>query len=318
MADLDFPSAPSTNDTYTDDNAAVWQYDGEKWDVITRSTKRAFVGSKATLSVDYSLGSTAAAVPWSSTNFDTGSFWSASTPSRFSITENGFYRVNAQVQATDSGSGSSYTFSVRKNGITITSTTIAPNQFAVFDDIVELAVGDYVELYASESTSAGGIDSTTSFFEVVQVGLSLGTGISSWSAFSGARTYLTSAFNVSSTVTGISWTGTQYDQNADVLGAQYWSSGAASKFTVKVTGYYRIKSEITTSDAGASDSYTVALNKNDTTDLETTTIGPNTTLLLDEIYNLSADDFVEINISNSGNIGSVGNTAYLEITRLGV
>ena len=318
MADLDFPTSPSVNDTYTDDNAAVWQYDGEKWDVITRSTKRAFKGAKAVLSVDYSLNATESAVPWASTNFDTGSLWSSSNASRFSITENGFYRVNAQLQATDSGSGSSYTFSIRKNGVAVSTASVAPNQFAVFDDIIQLAVGDYVEVYGAESTAAGGLDSATSFFEIVQVGLSLGTGISSWSAFSGARTYITSSFNVSSTVTGISFTGTEYDQNADVLGAQYWSSGDPSKFTIKVAGYYRVKASLTTSDVGGADSYTIALNKNDTTDLESTTVGPSSSLLLDEIYNFAADDFIEINISNSGSVGSVDNTAYLEITRLGV
>lgn len=318
MADLDFPTSPTTNQTYTDDNAAVWQWDGEKWDVITRSTKRAFKGAKAVLSIDEALTATATALAWDSTNFDTGSLWSASTPSRFTITENGFYRINSQLQSTNAGSGASYTFSVRRNGTAIVTTSVAPNQYAVFDDIVQLAVGDYVEIYASESTAAGSIDADNSFLEITQVGLNLGTGISSWSAFSGARTYITSAWNVSASTTPISWTGTEYDQNADVLGTLYWSSGTAPRVTVKVAGYYRVKAELTTSDAGAADSYTIALEKNGTTDLETTTIGPSATLLLDEIYNLAVDDYLVINVENSGAVGSIANTGYIEITRLGV
>jgi len=318
MADLDFPTSPSTNDTYTDDNAAVWQWDGEKWDVITRSTKRAFKGAKVVLSSDFSLSSTATGISWSSANFDTSTLWAPSQPTKFTITENGFYRINIQIRTTSAGTGASYTVYLKRNNVTIATDTIASNQFVVFDDILQLAVGDYIEVFASESTASGGVESTQSFFEITQVGLNLGTGISSWSAFSGARTYITSAWNVNSNTTPISWTGTQYDQNADVLGTLYWASGTAPRMTVKVAGYYRVKAELTTSNAGAADSYTIALEKNGTTDLETTTIGPSSTLLLDEIYNLAADDYLVINVENSGAVGSIANTGYLEITRLGV
>jgi len=315
---LDFPSSPAVNDTYTDDNAAVWQWDGEKWDVITRSTKRAFKGAKVVLSSDYSLGSTSTAIPWSSANFDTATLWAPSQPTKFTITENGFYRLNVQVLTTTAGTGASYTISIRRNNIVISSDTIASNQFIVFDDIVQLAVGDYVEVFASESTSAGAIDSEISFLEITQVGQNLGTGISSWSAFSGARTYITNSFNLTTTPTAISYDGTVYDQNADVLGTLYWTAVNDTRITVKVDGYYRVKASLTTSDAGSNDSYSISLQKNASANLEQTTIGPSATLLLDEIYNLTTDDYLEIYVDNSDSTGSLANTAYIEITRLGV
>jgi hypothetical protein len=315
---LDFPSSPAVNDTYTDDNAAVWQWDGEKWDVITRSTKRAFKGAKVVLSSDYSLGSTSTAIQWSSANFDTATLWAPSQPTRFTITENGFYRLNIQILTTTAGTGASYGISVRRNGLVISSDTIASNQFIVFDDIVQLAVGDYVEVFASESTSAGSIDANDSFFEIVQVGQNLGTGISSWSAFSGARTYINSSFNLTSTPTAISYDGIVYDQNADVLGATYWSAVNDTRLTVKVDGYYRVKTLLTTSDAGSANSYDITLKKNANTNLESTSIGPSATLLLDEIYNLTTDDYLEIYVDNNDSTGSLANTAYIEITRLGV
>jgi len=318
MADLDFPTSPSTNDTYTDDNAAVWQWDGEKWDVITRSTKRAFKGAKVMLSTDFSLTATSTAISWATEEFDTAALWSASQPTRFSITENGFYRINTQITTTAGGTASSYTISIRKNGTEVSSTTVASNQFVLFDDVLQLAVGDYIEVFAAESTAAGSIESDTSFVEIIQEGLSLGTGISTWSAFSGARTYMTSAFSTTSTETAITFTDTEFDQNADVLGSEYWASGTASRLTAKVTGYYRIKGVFETSSAGSADSYTFSLKKNGTTTLETGTLGPNSTISIDEIYTLTSNDYLEMYVQNSDNTGSVANTAYIEITRKGV
>ena len=318
MADLDFPASPSVNDTYTDDNSAVWQWDGEKWDVITRSTKRAFKGAKVLRTSDFSLTATETAITWQQEDFDTAALWSASQPTRFSITENGFYRINAQITTTAGGTASSYTISVRKNGSVLSTTTVASNQFVLFDDIIQLAVGDYIEVFAAESTAAGAIESDTSFIEIIQEGLSLGTGISTWSAFSGAKTYVSSAVSVSSTATAISWTDTEYDQNADVLGSQYWANTNPSRVTAKVTGYYRIKALLTTSSAGSADSYTFELKKNSANTVETATLGPSATLSLDETYTLETDDYLEIYVDNSDNTGSIANTAYIEITRLGV
>lgn len=315
---LNFPSTPSTNDTYTDANSAVWQYDGEKWNVITRTTKRAFVGARVSLSADYSLTSTLAAVTFATEDFDTGSFWASSAPTKHTITQNGFYRINAQLQAGASGTSQSYTFGIYKNGVALTTSTAAANQYVTYDEIVQLAVGDYVEVYASESTSSGSIESDNTFFEITQVGLNLGTGISTWSAFSGAKAVLTSAVACTSTATAISWDSTDYDQNADVLGSTYYAGGSPTRLTVGVTGYYQIKVLTTTNTQGASNSYTITLKKNGTTNLESTTISASDTLYLDKIYSLTAADYLELFVSNSGSTGQIQDTAYLEIVRLGV
>jgi len=315
---LDFPTSPSTNDTYTDDNAAVWQWDGEKWDVITRSTKRAFKGAKLKLSSDFALSETMTGISWTTEEFDTAGLWTVSAPTRFSITENGFYRLNGQINTTAGGTASSYTIAIYKNGTQLSTTTVSSNQFVNFEDVLQLTVGDYIEIFAAESTAAGSIESDTSFIEFTQEGLSLGTGISTWSAFSGAKTYLTSPFSVTSSDTAITFSETEYDQNADVLGSEYWSNGTASRLTIKVDGYYRVNGLFTTTSAGSSDSYTFSLKKNATTTLETATLGPNSTVSLDEIYSLAENDYLEMYVQNSDNTGSVSNTAYIEISRKGV
>jgi len=315
---LNFPSTPATNATYTDDNSAVWQYDGEKWNVITRTTKRAFVGARVSLSADYSLTSTLSAVSFSTEDFDTGSFWASGSPTKFSITQNGFYRINAQLQAGSSGTAQSYTLGIYKNGVALTTSIAAANQYNTYDEIVQLAVGDYVEVYAAESTSVGTLESDNTFFEITQVGLNLGTGISTWSAFSGAKATLTAAESCTSTATAIAWDDTDYDQNADVLGSTYYAAGTPSRLTAKVTGYYQIKILAETNTQGSEGSYTVTLKKNGATDLESTTIGPQDTLYLDKIYSLTANDYLEVYISNSGSTGQIKDTAYLEIVRLGV
>ena len=103
-----------------------------------------------------------------------------------------------------------------------------------------------------------------------------------------------------------------------MLGSQYWSNTTPSRVTAKVTGYYRIKGEFTTTSAGSSDSYTFTLKKNAANTIETTTVGPNSTISLDEIYVLETDDYLEMYVENSDNTGSVANSAYIEISRKGV
>ncbi len=316
---LDFPNSPSENDTYTDDNSAVWQYDGVKWNVITGVTKTAFSGVKIVLDADYTLSAISTAIPFDTETFDTEAYFTISQDTRVTIPRNGFYRLNAHITAGSGGSGSSYTIKIKKNGTTdIATISVANTQSAVFDEILELAQNDYIEIFADESNATGAIDASETFFEISRSGLSLSSEVSHWSSFSGVRATISSALNPTSTPTAISWDGTDFNQNADVLGSDYWVSGTASRITVKVTGYYRVKSFIATNTQGSEDTYTITLKKNGTTNLESTSLSASNELSLDEVYSLSANDYLELFVDNSESTGQFLTSTYLEVVRLGV
>jgi len=316
MAALDFPTSPTLNDTYTDDQSAVWRWDGEKWNVITSDTRRLFSGAKLTLASQVNLTTTNTAVSFDTEEFDVNTFYDSGNASRLTVPDNAYYRIAAELIT--SGDGSSYTIVIKKNGTTdLSSTTAGPNQTVVYDNTVLLTANDYVEVYASETSGTGDIN-TNSKFEIHRLGKTVATAVSAHAAFSGVRSTLTSAEATTSTNTAIAWDTTDFNVNADVLGSAYWASGTPSRLTVKTAGYYRAKSYIASGTAGGANTYQLVLTKNGTTDLTNAGIDANDFLELDEIFSLAADDYLELYVKNTDNTGEIATTTYLELVRLGV
>lgn len=310
---LTFPSTPTINDVYTDGNGVVWEFDGVKWNVATGTAYKTYSGVKLKVSTDYNLVSTSAAVDFDTEEFDTDSYFSLTTPSRVTITKSGYYRINASVFS--SSNGSSYTISIKKNGTTdLASTSIAPNQFSNFDEIIELVLGDYVEVYASESSSSGALTNNT-VFEVTRLGLPLGTSVSSAEAFSGARVKITSVYYTSSSSSAIDWSDTDFNQNANATGSLYWDSGAASRLTIYTAGYYRLCCDLA---IGGTEGVTLIFKKNGSTNIDTVSIPPSGGARIDETILLDVNDYIELYANDTTSTGSILADSYFEITRIGV
>lgn len=318
---LNFPTSPNNGDIYTDDNAAVWRFDGVKWDVITSTTKKLFIGARVQLGSNFALTTTPTAITGgidAVVPFDTGNFFRPATPTRIYAPENGFYRINIVLTASNVGSGASYTVSLKRNGTqTYTTDTFGANQNTVFDEVIQLNKDDYVEVYVNDSLGSGYI-AAGSHIEINLLGYTVGTGISAYDAFSGVKTILSTPFSTTSTLAGISWTSTEYDQNADVLGSTYWTITAPTRITLKVDGYYRIRTFVKTSTIGTSNSYSMLLKKNNSTTLSSINMSANDFVVLNSLFQFSANDYVELQVSNSGNVGSLTTDTFIELSRVGV
>jgi hypothetical protein len=311
---LIFPTSPSPGDTYTDDNSVVWQFDGVKWDVITGTTKKLYNGVKVKLATPYALNTTLTPVSWPTPSFDTGGYFNGVTPTRLTIPQTGFYNLNSVVFTDSQGAG--YEIQILKNGTTeISDGVINANQSAEYNETVFFNAGDYIQLLAKETSDAGSLDDD-SMIEITQLGLAVGTGVSNFSAFSGASALLTVPFATTTTPTGIAWSGTEYDTNANSLAVTYWSAGIPTRLTVAIDGFYQINSFIATGTDGGV--YTVTLRKNGSTTISTTTINVNDTASIDEIFELVEGDYIEILVSNAVSAGSITTESYLNITRMGV
>jgi len=311
---LIFPPTPSLGDTYTDDNSVVWQYNGTVWNVITGTVKKLFNGVKLKIASTFTLTDTSTAISWDTEVFDTGQYFNIAQPTRITIPQTGYYLVNTVAFADSSGAG--YDIDLKLNGSSVITTGIFnPNQSAEYYETLLLNEGDYLELFASDNESTGGI-TNSSFFEVIQLGLGVGTGVNPSAAFSGVRTSLNPAFNVTSTPTAIAWTSTEFDTNANALALTYWSAGAPSRLTVKSNGYFSVQAYIQLGSAGQN--YTITLRKNGTTTLATNTgLSPSDQLWIEETYQLVADDYIEILASESGGSGTITTDAHLELIRQG-
>lgn len=310
---LNFPSSPTNGQQYTDDNAVIWQYDGVKWNVITGTANKTYSGVRLGLTTDYSLTSTAAAVSFDNEIFDIDTYFSLSSPTRITLRSSAFYRINFSVYT--GATGTTYTVALKKNGsTTIASVTLAPSQYTNFDEIIEFDSNDYIEVYADDTASTGTL-TTATFIEVTKVGLSMGTAVSSADAFSGVRTKLTSTYNVTSSSTAVSWNTTEFDQNANAAGDTYWTAGSASRVTVKLAGFYRVKATVA---VGAVGSYTAIIKKNGSTTITSINISANGLALVDEIYELAINDYLELFINDLDSTGSLTTSTYLELTRIGV
>jgi hypothetical protein len=310
---LNFPSSPTNGQIYTDDNSVVWQYDSVKWNVVTGSTKKIYSGVKLNLTSAFMLTSTDTAISWDSESFDTGSYWTVSTPTRLTISQSGYYDINLVLFASNAGAG--YSAIVKLNGSTVlSSTTFNANQATEYNETLQLSSGDYIEILVSDSTGSGSI-TTSSYVELTQMGLGVGTGVSSYSAFSGVRTTLTTDFNTTSTPTAIAWEGTDFNVNANAQALEYWTISTPGRITVKVNGYYQLGLFLATDSSAGT--YTITARKNGTTSLASSTLGANDSAQLNQVYYLAADDYIEIMVSNSDSTGAITNESHFEVIRLG-
>lgn len=315
---LDFPSSPNNGDTYDDSNNTTWRFDGVKWDVINTTLAKVFSGSKVTLSSIINLSSTLTALSFDTESFDVDDYFDPGSPTKFTIRENGYYRLLAFIQSSADGIGSQYDIRVRKNGTTdLSATNIGPNQTAVYDEIVLLTTGDYVEVYGSETGAVGDI-STDSYFEISRAGLTPGTGVGVLAAFSGVRTTISSEFALSGTLTAVDFDGTDFNVNADVLGNTYWTVGTPERITFKTGKYYRIKCFAQVGSGGGTGTFTVTLRKNGTTVLATQTLSTDDFIDLDEVFQFVANDYIELLAKDTEATGAVLTNTYLEATRLGL
>lgn len=319
MGALSFPPNPTNLQQYTDDNGIVWQYLSSKtvWNVLRDDSLRDFYGAKIQLNTNYALTSTLTAVSFDSEVFDVGNYYNASSPTKFVITNPGFYRLNLLIVASSLGSGASYTFTVKKNGsTTLTTTTAGPNQSTSYDEIIQLFANDYVELYASEATDTGDIV-VGSFFEIQNVGDLVGSEQTPATAFSGAKLGLNTAEALTSSLAPIDWSTVTFNTNADINGNVYWSAGQPSKASVYTTGYYRIKAFIQAGSQGSDNSYEVDLRFSNSS-IVSSSLSPNDSLDFDDVYNLSSGSYVQFFASEAGEVGEIATNSFFEIIRLGV
>jgi len=313
---LNFPTSPSINTTYTYDNGISWVYDGTKWNVTQNNLSNTFYGLKLGFLNTVFLTTQLSPLNFNSEIWDTGDFFSLpNNPSKVFFNRAGYYRLNIQLLTGTVGSGASYNASIRKNGITTFETIMqAANQAAVYDDVVEFAAGDYIEILASEDNSTGEL-TTDTFVEVTLLGYTAGSTIGQ--IFSGVKTILTGSESVTSTNTAIVWDNTDFNINASGAGDFYWTGSLANTVTFYTNAYYNIKSDIIAGAVGGDNSYYLILKKNDTTILDEINFGPNDTIHIDSTYTFSANDFIKMYIKNTGGTGTLTANSYLQVTRLG-
>lgn len=317
---LNFPTSPTNGQTYTDDNGIVWEYNSTKtvWNKLRSDAIKNFSGAKIERTSEASLTSTLTAISFTTAEFDTEPYFdSTNSPTKLRVLKTGYYRILLQIDTGSGGNGASYTLNLKKNGSTsLTNTTAGPNQSVVYDEIMLMTSGDYVEIYASESASVGTILSS-SFFQIERVGNSPGTAYPAAAAFSGAKIELTSAEALTSTPTAITWDTSEFNENADNAGNVYWTISDSSKVTIYTTAYYRVKSIFETGTAGSTNSYKIDLRLNNS-NLVSSSLSANDTLQLDETFQFNSGSYLQVYVDNSGSVGTITTNSYFELIRLGV
>lgn len=312
---LNFPSSPSDGQIYTDDNSAVWQYDATLtvWNIVTGTTKKLFNGVSLGLSANVSLTTTSTALSWDVENYDQGGYHNSTNPTRATAPSAGYYALKVVLFSDSQGSG--YSAVIKKNGsTTIATASFNANQTTDYEEVLQLNTDDYIEVFVSESSGTAAI-TTSTLFELTLLGQTVGTGISSYAAFSGVKAVLTSAESSTSTPTAVSWDSTEYDTNSNAEGLLYWSAGTPTRLTAKSTGYFNIDVYLQTGSTGGV--YTLTIKKNGSTNIVSSTMSANDTAIFEQTIALTADDYLELFLSDTDATGTLTADTHFEITRMG-
>lgn len=316
---LSFPASPTVGQQYTDTRGKVWEYDGVKWNIASTTGIKQFFGTKVSLATQVFLTSTLTEISWDTEEIDTAGFFTLSTPTDVVIPKTGYYRVHLAVYTGQEGNGASYTVSLKKNSTSLVNETMSAYQSGIYDFTLLLEGGDVITLSGAEENDIGRfIDGT--YLEIQLIGYTFGSSIIPGFEFSGVKADLQTNISVSSTLNLIEWSSSDivYNINANAAGNVYWTPADATKFTIATSGYYRLRSFILTGINGSSDTYTINVLKNGTA-LETITLGGNESAELDETYYFTSNDYLEIQYSNTENLGTIeAGQTFFELTRLGV
>lgn len=316
---LSFPPNPTNGQEYTDPNAIAWQFDGVKWNIAISESLKQFSGVKIELTNAYALTETESLVSFDTEVYDTNGFFNTSTPSTITIPRTGYYRIKSNIQTGATGAGASYSIQILKNNVGLFSENMSANQNGVYDQILLLNNQDTIQITAGEASATGTLEAGT-VVEVHLIGYTFGGSVIPGFEFSGIRVELFNDVSTTATPTAITWTvnDIDYDTNANTSGNTYWTDTDPTKFNILTTGYYRINSYFTTTEVGATDSYTIDIRKNGTT-LESGSVGSLGTVQLDETYNFTSTDYIEVFVSNNGGVGTIkGTDTSFSLTRLGV
>lgn len=316
---INFPANPSIGQQFTDLNGKVWEFDGTKWNRAVVTGIKQFSGTKVSLSTEVFLTNTLTQLAWDTEDIDTSVFFNIASPTQVVIPSTGYYRVHLTVYTGQEGNGASYTVNLKRNSTVLVNETMAAFQSGVYDFTLLLEAGDIITVLGAEENDIGRFIEGT-YLEVQLLGYTFGGALVPGFEFSGVKAELQSTVSVSSTVNSISWTSSDivYNVNANAAGNSYWDSGQPTRFTIKTTGYYRLRSFILTGIDGADSSYTIDITKNGTA-LETILLGGNESAELDETYYFLSNDYLEIEYSNTENLGTIeAGQTFFEITRLGV
>ena len=316
---LSFPANPTNGQQYTDPNGKVWEFDTVKWNVATSSGSKQFSGVKIELTSPFALTDTESPISFDNKVYDTANYFSVLTPSLITIPRAGYYRVKTNIQTGTTGEGASYSIQLLQSGLTIFTSNMAANQNGVYDEVLALNSGETIELYAGETAGVGTLAAGT-VIEVYLIGYTFGGAVTPGFEFSGVRADLFNDVAMTNTPTPITWSVSDitYDLNANAAGNTYWSNLDATKFTISTTGYYRLNAYFVTSELGSENSYTIDFRKNGTT-LESGSVGPSAVVQLDETYNFTSGDYLQIYVDNSAGVGDIkGSDTSVSLTRLGV
>lgn len=316
---LSFPANPTNGQQYTDPNGKVWEFDSVKWNVAIASGNKEFSGVKIELTSAFALSDAESPVTFDSAVYDTANYFSVLSPSIITVPRGGYYRIKTNIQTGVTGEGASYSIQLLRSGLTIFTANMAANQNGVYDEVLLLNSGETVQLYAGETAGVGTL-ATGTVIEVYLIGYTFGGNITPGFEFSGLRADLFSDIGMTSTPTPITWTVNDitYDINANAAGNTYWSNLDPTKFTISTSGYYRLNAYFLTSEQGSENSYTIDFRKNGTT-LESGSVGSLAVVQLDETYNFTSGDYLQIYVDNDGSVGDIkASDTSISLTRLGV
>lgn len=129
--------------------------------------------------------------------------------------------------------------------------------------------------------------------------------------FKGAKLNLTTAESFTTTSTAISWDTETFDSG------EFFTVSNSTRLTAPETGYYRINATIITGANGSGDSYTIVIKKNGSSNVSTTTAGPNQGVVYDDVQYLVKGDYIEIYGSETTASGTATTNSVFEMTLVG-
>lgn len=140
------------------------------------SPANAFSGVRLELTSTEAATATPTGITWDTATYNVNAdingavYWTTTDRTKVNISTTGYYRIKSFFETGTAGTANSYKIDVKKDGVTLESGSLGPNETLDLDEVYYFTSSSYLQVYLDNSGAVGTL-TTDTYFQLVREGV---------------------------------------------------------------------------------------------------------------------------------------------------